>query len=135
MRPSHEGPRDSPRDSTSPPNHRPQVSLVRPYLLTAGRAEPTEQLIEIESQVLSTDQGLASLGELTYEHRDIVALCRVTLAVAEIAARLGMHIGVARVLVADLATLGHVVVQRPGSSTPQDTAIIERVIRGLQAIR
>jgi hypothetical protein len=111
------------------------VSLVRPYLMTAGRAEPENVPIEIEAQVLTSDLGRASYESLTFERRDIVALCRTTVSVAEIAARLGLHIGVARVLVADLAANGHVIVGRPTTTLANDLDIIERVIRGLQAIR
>ena len=57
------------------------------------------------------------------------------LAVAEIAAQLGLHIGVARVLVADLAASGYVIVRRPGTTLANDLDTIERVIRGLEAIR
>jgi hypothetical protein len=111
------------------------ISLVRPYLLTAGRAEPENVPIEIEAQVVTSDLGLASYHSLTFEHRDIVALCRTAVSVAEIAALLGLHIGVARVLVADLAAEGYVIVQRPATALGQDQRIIERVIRGLEAIR
>jgi hypothetical protein len=111
------------------------ISLVRPYLLTSGRAEPENVPIEIEAQVMTSDLGLASYQSLTFEHRDIVALCRSTVSVAEIAALLGLHIGVARVLVADLAANGHVVVRRPATSLAHDPSIMERVIRGLEAIR
>ena len=103
--------------------------------MTAGRAEPENVPIEIEAQVMTSDLGLASYQSLTFEHRDIVALCRSTVSVAEIAALLGLHIGVARVLVADLAANGHVVVRRPATSLGHDPSIMERVIRGLEAIR
>ena len=68
------------------------VSLVRPYLLTAGRAEP-DNALEIEAQVLTSELGLASYESLAFEHRDIVALCRTPVAVAEIAAQLSCTSG------------------------------------------
>ena len=110
------------------------ISLVRPYLLTSGRAEPDNVPIEIEAQVMTSDLGLASYHSLAFEHRDIVALCRSTASVAEIAALLELHIGVARVLVADLAANGYVFVRRPARSVAHDQSIMERVIRGLEAI-
>src|SRR6266545_1618509 len=91
----------------------PDISLLRPYLQTAGRAGPVDQTLEIEAQVVTSQLGLASQLSLTFEHRDIVTLCQRTRSVAEVAALLGLHIGVARVLVADLAALGYVVVRRP----------------------
>ena len=111
------------------------VSGLRPYLLTSGRAEPVDQTLEIEAQVLTTEVGAASCGRLSFEYRAIVELCLSTMSVAEVAARLGLHIGVARVLVADLAALGYLVVQRPTFPLSQDLNLIERVIRGLEAIR
>jgi hypothetical protein len=113
----------------------PDVSLLRPYLLTSGRAQPVDHTLEIETQVVTSDRGAASGQSLTFERRDIVALCRTTMSVAEIAARLGLHIGVTRVLVADLAALGHVIVCRPAAALNQNLGMIERVIRGLEAIR
>jgi Protein of unknown function (DUF742) len=111
------------------------VSGVRPYLLTSGRAQPVDQSLEIEAQVATSAQGANSPSNLTFEHRDIVELCRTTMSVAEIAALLRLHIGVARVLVADLAALGYVVVQRPAAALDQDLGMLERVIRGLEKIR
>jgi hypothetical protein len=117
------------------PRQDPDVSLLRPYLLTSGRAKPVDNTLEIEAQVVTSQLGAASQLNLTFERRDIVNLCRKTMSVAEIAAMLGLHIGVAKVLVADLAALGYVVVRRPGNKPSQDLGMIERVIRGLEAIR
>jgi hypothetical protein len=111
------------------------VSGLRPYLLTSGRAEPLDHTLEIEAQVLTTELGVTAYGRLSFEYREIVVLCRATMSVAEVAARLGLHIGVARVLVADLAALGYLIVQRPSFAPSQDPNLIERVIRGLEAIR
>jgi hypothetical protein len=122
-------------DEPLPGGNDPDVSLLRPYLLTSGRAQPIDHTLEIEAQVLTSLLGAASHPKLTFEHREIVSLCRTTKSVAEVAALLGLHIGVARVLVADLAGLGYVVLRRPGTRPSQDLDIIERVIRGLEAIR
>lgn len=112
----------------------PDISLLRPYLMTAGRAQPVDQSLEIEAQVLTSRLGAASHPQLTYELQKIVSLCRTTMSVAEVAAMLRLHIGVARVLVADLAAQGYVVVRRPATHTSHDLGMIERVIRGLEAI-
>jgi hypothetical protein len=122
-------------DSTTGPGDSSAVSRLRPYLLTSGRAEPVDHTLEIEAQVRTTDLGASAYPGLSFERRDIVALCMTTLSVAEVAARLRLHIGVARVLVADLAALGYLIVQRPSFPLSQDPNLIERVIRGLEAIR
>lgn len=112
---------------------RPVTSEVRPYLLTGGRARPDAGL-EIEAQVLTTSAGEDALTRYRYEQREIVLLCREPLAVAEVAARLNLHLGVARVLVGDLVACGHLAARRPDSGLHHNAAIIERVIRGLQGI-
>jgi hypothetical protein len=111
------------------------VSRLRPYLLTSGRAEPVDQTLEIEAQVVTTELGKSAVARLSFEHHDIVALCATAMSVAEVAARLHLHIGVARVLVADLAAAGYLFVLRPSLPNSQDPNLIERVIRGLEAIR
>jgi hypothetical protein len=111
------------------------VSPLRPYLITSGRSEPVDDTLEIEAQVLTTELGARAYGRLSFEYREIVALCTTTMSVAEVGARLGLHIGVARVLVADLAAHGYLLVQRPILPLSQDPNLIERVIRGLEAIR
>jgi|SRR5579859_7628062 len=111
------------------------VSALRPYLLTSGRVEPVDLTLEIEAQVMTSEAGMAAYERLAFEHRDIIALCSTTLSIAEVAAKLRMHIGVARVLVADLAASGYLIVRRPSLPQTQDPNLIERVIRGLEAIR
>lgn len=111
------------------------VSRLPPYLMTSGRSEPVDRTLEIEAQVMTTELGAAVSSGLSFERRDVVELCTTTMSVAEVAARLKLHIGVTRVLVADLAELGYVVVARPSHSLAHDPSLIERVIRGLEAIR
>jgi hypothetical protein len=113
----------------------PHVSGVRPYLITGGRARPVDAKLQVEAQVLTTWEGRAALDRLSYEQRDIVALSVRPTAIAEIAAQLQLHLGVTRVIVADLVAQGYLVVrQRERSGGAQQVHIIERVIRGLTAI-
>ncbi|MGH3657482.1 MAG: DUF742 domain-containing protein, partial [Micromonosporaceae bacterium] len=111
------------------------ITPVRPYLLTSGRVRPIDESLEIEAQVVATSRGLASQGQLAFEHRDIVVLCAQPVSVAEIGARLGLHIGVTRVLVGDLAALGYLSVARPRAGAHKDVETIERVIRGLESLQ
>ena len=71
-----------------------EPSLLRPYLMTSGRAQPVDQSLEIEAQVMTSRLGAASHPKLTFERQEIVSLCRNTMSVAEVAAMLGLHIGV-----------------------------------------
>jgi hypothetical protein len=108
------------------------VSL-RPYLLTAGRV-PVGNSLEIEAQVVTTELGWVALERLSFERRDIVALCVQPMSVAEVAAQLRLHIGVVRVLVGDLSAPGYLTVLRPHTELVRDAKTIKRVIRGLEAI-
>jgi Protein of unknown function (DUF742) len=107
---------------------------VRPYAMTGGRTQPAHTDLEIEALVSTT-----SLGErtpkLTVEQRAIAALCRDVLSVAEIAARLDLPLGVARVLVGDMADEGFVLVHRPAQPGDRpDLALLERVLYGLRTL-
>jgi len=114
----------------------PTVSGVRPYLLTGGRVRPVARHLPIEAQLMTTPAGQSASGRLTYEHRDIVELCRRPYSVAEVAAHLGLHTGVVRVLAGDLIGLGYLTVHAQPRMTGrrEREVIIERVIRGLRAI-
>ncbi|MBA2307876.1 MAG: DUF742 domain-containing protein [Pseudonocardiales bacterium] len=120
----------APHEYQQTPDH----GALRPYLLTGGRVSSTGVALEIEAQVVTTELGQATREGLAYEKRDIVELCDAPLSVAETAARLGLHIGVVRVLVGDLVALGHLAVLRPEVGLASDVETIEKVIRGLQAI-
>lgn len=136
---------DEPRESESPtefqesvprpPEGAPEPPGVRPYLITGGRVRPVDATLEIEAQVVTTQAGRAATDRLSFEHRDIVALCAQPIAIAEIAAQLSMHLGVARVLSSDLIALGYLAVRRPYIGLHRDAQILERVIRGLESIR
>ena len=83
-----------------------QPSLVRPYTLTAGRTDsrvslPLEAPIEaVRVRQAATVAGKRCAGT---DLRDV----RDSPSVAEIAARLSLPLGVARVLIGDLVTPGH----------------------------
>ncbi len=75
--------------------------LVRPYAMTGGRTRPRYQLA-IEALVSTTADPM-HLSGLLPEHQRICTLCREVKSVAEVSALLSMPLGVARILVADLA--------------------------------
>ena len=109
----------------------PAATGVRPFLVTAGRTA-SASTIGVETQVVVTEKGEAAADSLTFEYRDIVGLAVEPLAVAEIAARLSLHLGVIRVLVTDLQQRGLVETLRPGSDPVDDVDLILRVIDGLR---
>jgi hypothetical protein len=104
---------------------------VRPFLVTSGRTADVDA-VPVETQVVATSQGLAGIDTLAFEYRDIVSLCSQPMAVAEIAARLGLHLGVARVIVTDLQRRGMVNAYLPKVAPCDDIDMIMRVIDGLR---
>ena len=110
--------------------------FVRPYAMTRGRTRPAQaEELEIETLVSTTAHGEASLPTLAFEARSIAALCTSVQSVAEVAARLRISLGVARVLVGDMAEGGLVAVHRPLSMNGRpDLALLERVLHGLREI-
>jgi Protein of unknown function (DUF742) len=111
----------------------PDVAWLRPYLLTGGRARPLDE-VEIEAQVMTTSLGQEAIERNRFERRAVLALCQRPVAVAEVAAQLGLHLSATRVLVGDLVALGLLTVRRPHQQPQHNLEIVERVIRGLQAI-
>jgi hypothetical protein len=109
-------------------------AALRPFLLTSGRVAGQDSTIAIETQVVTTERGRTAAGELGFERRDIVSLCGDPLSVAEIAARLSLHLAVVRVLVGDLSADGHLSVYLPNIDASTDVDTLLRVIRGLRAI-
>lgn len=112
------------------------ASLVRPYSLTSGRTRPAVELaLEALIQALPTkDRQLPELGDI---ETTIVALCAQSPSVAEIAARVRVPIGVARVLVADLVESGHLRILatlQDDASDSERRELIERVLGGLRKL-
>lgn len=113
----------------------PAASVVRPYTLTAGRT--TSQVdVPLEASVELTVEGRSRRWPAHDPTSRIVELCAdELLSVAEIAARAGLAIGVARVLVGDLAADGSVQLQQTmtdSTSTDERINLIERTLSGLR---
>jgi hypothetical protein len=117
--------------------HSPGPSLVRPYSRTGGRTKPGRDLA-LEALVSTTVSGRDAWHSplLTPEHTSVIELCSGTVSVAEIAARLAVPLGVARVIIADMVDLGLVEVMRTSSTIgdERDPAFLRRVLSGLQRL-
>ena len=79
-------------------------TLVRPFLITSGRTQPTRSDLRVETLVECEPE--AARQGLRFESQTITEVCRSPRSVAEIAVRLKVPLGVARVLIADLITAG-----------------------------
>jgi len=104
--------------------------MVRPYVRTGGRTRPAVDLA-IEALVSTAPGALEPPGA---DHRAIAALCASPRSVAEIAALLEIPLGVARVLVGDLAQDGGVVVHDTSGPDGPDATLMQRVLDGLRRL-
>lgn len=114
----------------------PSGALVRPYAVTRGRTRPRLE-IAIEALVETTPRGRRDAGSGSREQQVIAGLCDSHVqSLAEIAAQLRLPLGVARVLVADMAEDGLVVVYEPTAIEDDvvGTDLLERVLSGLRRL-
>lgn len=111
------------------------ASAVRPYTWTRGRTKSGLDLA-IETLVSTSQRGRDQMGLMQVEHRAVAELCEQTRSVAEVAALLSIPLGVARVLLGDMAGLGVVTVHQTASSAGNkpDLALMERVLSGLRRL-
>jgi hypothetical protein len=108
--------------------------LVRPYAMTRGRTKPRYEL-EIEAMVTAAYYEPRDLPMLTPEYRAILEFCRDWQSVAEISAVLRMPLGVARILIADMAAEGLVRIhQLNHAQGGPDVKLLERVLSGLRRL-
>ncbi|HEV7827358.1 MAG TPA: DUF742 domain-containing protein [Pseudonocardiaceae bacterium] len=107
--------------------------LVRPYFWTGGRTASRCEL-SLETLVSATDQLIDPTAPP--EHTTILTLCAAPRSVAELAALVSIPLGVARVVLGDMAEAGSVVVHRTVGSADAfpDIVLMQRVLNGLQQL-
>ncbi len=107
--------------------------MVRPYYWTGGR---TASRVNLAVEALVSATGRPPDPAARPEHRTILGLCATPHSVAELAALLKVPLGVARVLLGDLAAAGSVAVHRTAGSADAapDVALMQRVLAGLQRL-
>jgi hypothetical protein len=104
--------------------------VVPAYLLTRGRTR--SQGAELPLATV-TDFGRERYPALPRERRDILDLCDRPTSVMEVAAHLHVPLGVARVLVGDLAAGDYLTVHLPRQADGLPPAeILERLLEGLR---
>ena len=100
---------------------------------TGGRTNPTRADLELEALVATRRHGPPASAELALEQRSIVELCRETLSIAEVSARLGIPVNVVKILVGDLVDVGLVAVYQPrAADQPPSVDLLTRVLHGLR---
>ncbi len=104
--------------------------LIRPYAITGGRTGG-EVEIGLESQIQASTRASQHLGAYRWEAARLIELVQTPMALVELAARLELPLGVARVLVADLISDGAVVLHKP-VTTQNFGSLLERVLDGVR---
>jgi hypothetical protein len=112
------------------PDEQPEASALRPFVLTAGRVSGRDPDLDLHTQVTSRPVATRALAS---EQRAIVELCAAPMSIAEISARLRLHLGVTKILVGDLRAAGYLDVHAVDTGIPNDPDTILRVIHGLRA--
>jgi hypothetical protein len=107
---------------------------LRPYLLTGGRTGGGASGIGIETLLIRDLNVPAGPHTTGPELARIADACDEPVAVAEVAARIGLPIGVVQVLAGDLVSAG--VLQRSivTTSLADDVLFIERLIQGVASL-
>ena len=113
-----------------------EPALVRPYTLTAGRTT-TEIELPMEAPIYPLAAAPASHWPGNDVRSEILKLGSTRPSVAEVAAKLAIPLGVARVLIGDLVKQGYLQVHATlGTTASIDDRrdLIGRTLRGLRAL-
>lgn len=103
--------------------------LIRPYAMTGGRTGG-ETAIELETLVQASPRADELIESYRWEAVDLINLVRSPMALVEIAARLAVPIGVAKVLVTDLIADG--ALQAQVRKEKNYASLLERVLDGVR---
>lgn len=107
------------------------ASIVRAYSWTGGRTTSSYQL-EIETLVSAVDWDYP--GGMKAEYHEVINLVGRPRSVAEVAALLRLPLGVAKVLLGDMAERGLIDVHHTASTEQPDLGLMERVLAGLRRL-
>ncbi len=107
--------------------------MLRPYAITGGRTA-APQFLNLETQ-LRRANGADPSSPHRWESARIIEMTERPIALVEVAARIGMPVGVAKVIVADLIEQGAITTGTEQSSSDESfSSLLERVLDGLDRI-
>lgn len=105
-------------------------ALVRPHVVTGGRAHPSRNIFELITIVTAVSDRWPGLSP---EKRRLMELCRGgALSVAEIAGHLALPVSVTRVLLSDLLDSGHIATLARSSAATPRVQLLQEVLHGLR---
>ena len=106
--------------------------FVRPYAMTGGRTT-TDIDLELETQIQATLTEAERSNRYQWEKAQVLELAQRPIALVELAARVGVPVGVARVIVADLVADRVMIAQKSASTNhTQYTTLLEKVLDGVR---
>jgi hypothetical protein len=109
--------------------------FVRQFALTRGRARSIGRDLPLETLVQSTPLGREQCDVLDPEQATVIDRCASPIAIAEVAARLHTHLGVARVIVSDMVAHELVAISTSDfDDDGPDLVTLERLLDDLQAL-
>lgn len=126
---------DASIDDPSELNDDEAPARVRAYAWTRGRTQ-SQYKLEIETLLTTSGQYQEDNEWIQAEYHSIAALCHQPRSVAEVSALLSLPLGVAKVLLGDMAAAGLLVVHETASTDGQgpDLALMERILSGLRRL-
>jgi hypothetical protein len=112
-----------------------EASRVRPYAWTGGRTRASVDL-QLETLISTSDLGRDDALLNQVEYRAVGTLCRHPHSVAEVAAKLSVPLGVAKVILSDMAELGLISIHRTfaDDDIAAHLVLMERVLSGLRRL-
>jgi hypothetical protein len=112
-----------------------EAAMVRPYAWTRGRTKANYDL-KLETLISTTELAKDETLLPHLEHRAVSSLCRYPLSVAEVSAKLSIPLGVARVILSDMAELGLISIHRTfaDDDIAAHLVLMERVLSGLRRL-
>ncbi len=110
--------------------------LVRPYAVTRGRTIGAGHELDMLTLVVAADRAPA-MRRPEPEYAQIMRLCRKPLSVAEVSAMLKLPLAVAKILVGDLISEGHLIFRAPARTEPGDPGdltVLRAVLAGIRKL-
>jgi hypothetical protein len=109
--------------------------LVRPYVITKGRALPDEQQFSLITLVTAAAEQGQRASRLSPEEQQLLDVCSAGyLSVAEIAGHMRLPLGVVRIVLASLTESGYLINRPPvARARLADKELLQEVLNGLRA--
>ncbi|RFS83379.1 DUF742 domain-containing protein [Actinomadura spongiicola] len=109
--------------------------MVRPYVMTSGRIEPSHGRFDLITLVVAVGVEPDTTIGLGPEHLAIIRLCQNVMSVAELTGHLDLPVATVRVMLGDLLDKGFVSLQEPEPEADMhDIRLYKAVIDGLRAL-